>query len=152
MAHHQGMTLLAIDNVLNQNVLQRRFHSDPRIQAAEPLLYERMPVSPPVIEGGARDTVPTRPSPSSFGEAASTTHSPNTRTPRAHLLSNSAYSVMVTGAGGGYSRWRDFEISRWRADTTLDCWGSFFYIRDLDQNLTWSATLQPTRRQPSYQA
>ena len=37
---------------------------------------------------------------------------------------------MVTNSGGGYSRWNDLDLSRWRSDTTLDAWGSFLYIRD----------------------
>jgi hypothetical protein len=41
MAHHQGMTLLAIANFLNDNVVQRWFHADPRVQATELLLHEK---------------------------------------------------------------------------------------------------------------
>src|SRR5207248_2616475 len=51
MAHHQGMALLAIDNALNGNVMPRRFHGDPRVRSAEPLLYERIPIASPIIEG-----------------------------------------------------------------------------------------------------
>ncbi len=43
MAHHQGMCLLSMDNVLNGHIMQRRFHSDPRIQSVESLLYEGIP-------------------------------------------------------------------------------------------------------------
>ena len=46
MAHHQGMILLAIDNALHDSVMQRRFHADPRVRAAEPVLFERIPVAP----------------------------------------------------------------------------------------------------------
>ncbi|HEV2324020.1 MAG TPA: glucoamylase family protein [Terracidiphilus sp.] len=40
MAHHQGMSLLAIANVLCDNAVQRWFHSNPIVQAAERLLHE----------------------------------------------------------------------------------------------------------------
>jgi len=40
MAHHQGMSLIAIDNALHRNVMQRRFHRDARIRAFETLLFE----------------------------------------------------------------------------------------------------------------
>jgi cyclic beta-1,2-glucan synthetase len=151
MAHHQGMALLAIDNALHAHVMQARFHADPRVQAAEPLLFERMPTAPPIIEGAVRDTVPTRPTPTSTGEITTGFRSPDTPVPRAHLLANnSSYAVMVTGAGSGYSRWHDIDVSRWRPDTTLDCWGSFCYVRDLEQGVTWSTTYQPIRRQPAY--
>ncbi len=48
------------------------------------------------------------------------------------LLSNGKYHVMVTNAGGGYSRWKDIAVTRWREDGTCDNWGTFCYIRDLD--------------------
>ena len=50
---------------------------------------------------------------------------------------------MVTGAGGGFSRWRDFDITRWRSDPTRDHWGTFFYLTDLEREQTWSSTFQP---------
>src|SRR4029434_10370305 len=56
---------------------------------------------------------------------------PHTITPRAHLLSNGSMSVMLTNAGGGYTRWRDVAVTRWREDSTCDSWGTFCYVRDL---------------------
>jgi len=44
MAHHQGMALLALDNALLGNRMQKRFHYDPLVQSTEFLLEERMPV------------------------------------------------------------------------------------------------------------
>ncbi len=41
---------------------------------------------------------------------------PDTPTPEVHLLSNGRYHVMVTNAGGGYSRWNDLAVTRWRED------------------------------------
>jgi cyclic beta-1,2-glucan synthetase len=46
-----------------------------------------------------------------------------TRPPEVQLLSNGRYHVMVTNAGGGYSRWRDLAVTRWRR-THLRRWGS----------------------------
>ena len=45
MAHHQGMSLVAIDNLLNDSIMQRRFHADPRVRATELLLQERVPAA-----------------------------------------------------------------------------------------------------------
>jgi cellobiose phosphorylase len=72
------------------------------------------------------------------------THTPDTATPEVQLLSNGRYHVMLTNAGGGYSRWKESAVTRWREDSTTDPWGSFCYIRDLDTNLFWSNTHQPT--------
>jgi cyclic beta-1,2-glucan synthetase len=66
--------------------------------------------------------------------------------PLTHLLGNGTYTVMVTSTGGGFSRWRDVDITRWRADTTLDSYGTFTYIKDKETNTTWSATHQPMRK------
>jgi cyclic beta-1,2-glucan synthetase len=41
MAHHQGMSLLAIANFLRDNVVQQWFHRDRRVQATELLLHEK---------------------------------------------------------------------------------------------------------------
>ena len=71
---------------------------------------------------------------------------PHTLSPRAHLLSNGSYAVMVTNAGGGYSRRQQIALTRWREDITTDDWGSFCYVRDLDtgERLV-DARIQPTR-------
>ncbi len=41
MAHHQGMALLAILNLLHDNVVQDWFHANPQFQATELLLHEK---------------------------------------------------------------------------------------------------------------
>jgi len=59
------------------------------------------------------------------------------------LLSNGSYSVMITSAGAGYSTWRDLDVTRWREDATRDCWGQFYYVRDLGDERMWSIGIQP---------
>jgi cyclic beta-1,2-glucan synthetase len=147
MAHHQGMSLLALDNLLNGSAMQHRFHSDARIQAAELLLYERIPqlvpLKNPPIEMAAHV-------PSSRHPVAPTVRrylTPHTLSPRTHLLSNGSYSVMVTNSGGGYSRRHHLAMTRWREDITADPWGNFCYIRDLESGDVWSTTHQPTGRE-----
>ena len=66
-----------------------------------------------------------------------------TRYPAVALLTNGRYGVMVTAAGAGYSTWRGMDVTRWREDATRDCWGQFYYIRDLDSGAFWSAGHQP---------
>jgi hypothetical protein len=53
--------------------------------------------------------------------------------PEVHLLSNGRYHLMMTNSGGGYSRWNDVALTRWREDPTRDCWGTFLYLRDPSQ-------------------
>ncbi len=66
-----------------------------------------------------------------------------------HLLSNGRYHVAVTAAGGGYSRWRELAVTRWREDATRDCWGTFCYLRDVKTGEFWSAAQQPTVKRPT---
>ncbi|MBN2489808.1 MAG: hypothetical protein JXQ29_03040 [Planctomycetes bacterium] len=144
MAHHQGMTLAALGNVVHDGLTQRRFHAHPLVQAAELLLQERTPRAVPVTRPRGeevreaalvRDIVPA---------ALRRFESPHDITPRTHLLSNGRYTVMVTAAGSGFSRWRDLAVTRWREDTTRDCWGSFLFLRDAETGAVWSGGFQPS--------
>jgi len=144
MAHHQAMSFLAIDNLVHDHAMQRRFHRDPRVRASEPLFYERVPVSPPIYQGSERDQLTSRAMPEEIAPSVSTFTTPHSIYPKTQLLSNGRYSLMVTSAGGGYSRWDDFDITRWRADSTRDPWGIFCYIRDLETQRVWSNGYQPT--------
>jgi cyclic beta-1,2-glucan synthetase len=141
MAHHQGMSLAALDNVLHRGVMQRRFHGDLRIRAVESLLFETIPVTRlPIVE------TETRPAPIHIAETeemADRVWTEETAAPRVHLQGNGRYSLMITNSGGGYSRWKDFDVSRWRSDTTLDPWGSFVYIRDLRSSDVWATSHKP---------
>lgn len=150
MSHHQGMILSAIDNVLNDDILQDRFHRAPSVRATESLLYERIPASPALIKGRTRREHLPRLTPMIATHTSGRIETPNTAIPRTNLLSNGSYSVMVTNAGGGYSQWKDREVTRWRADTTRDSYGNFCYIKDCDSGTVWSSAYQPTRTQPQY--
>jgi cyclic beta-1,2-glucan synthetase len=73
-------------------------------------------------------------------------NSPALPAPEVQLFSNGRYHLVISNAGGGYSRWRDLAITRWREDATLDCWGTFIYLRDVVSGEFWSAAYQPTLR------
>jgi cyclic beta-1,2-glucan synthetase len=68
-------------------------------------------------------------------------------TPRTHLLSNGSYSLMLTAAGSGYSRWRDLALTRWREDPTCDPYGYYVFLRDVFNGHVWSAGYQPIGRE-----
>ena len=143
MAHHQGMSLVALDNALHQGTMQARFHRDHRVRATESLLFERIPSDPPVTElPGGRGPSP-RLAPITGTSAKQAVFTPQTPMPKTLFLSNGNYHLMISNTGAGYSRWHELDLTRWRADTTRDHWGSFYYLRDLDEGLVWSATYQP---------
>jgi len=146
MAHHQGMALSAINNVINNDPIPGRFHKDPRISGVASLLYEKIPTTKPLKQiVTEKNLVLTRIKPFSKQPVMGVVETPESVTPKVNLLSNGEYSLMVTNAGGGYSKWRDFDITRWRADTTRDCWGSFYYIKDVKSGNVWSQAFQPTQ-------
>src|SRR5271170_8068690 len=72
--------------------------------------------------------------------------SPASIAPQVNVFSNGRYQVVISNAGGGYSRWRDLAVTRWREDATSDCWGSFIYLRESDTGEFWSASYQPVLR------
>ncbi len=141
MSHHQGMSLLALNNVLHRGVMQRRFHSDHRIKAIESLLFERVPNTPLPEEDPRSDL--TAPAPITTEDPPDRVWKENTAIPHVHLYGNGRYALMVTNSGGSYSRWSGFDLSRWRSDPTRDAWGTFIYVRDARANMLWSAAWQP---------
>ncbi|MEO8001054.1 MAG: glucoamylase family protein [Arenimonas sp.] len=152
MAHHQGMSLLALAYLLLDQPMQKRFESDLSFQATLLLLQERIPKNTIVQKPFVEDS-----DISAFTDnTEASVHVPmgaDTAMPEVQLLSNGRYQVMVTNAGGGYSRWKDLAVTRWREDSTCDNWGSFIYLRDIGSGEFWSATHQPTlKRAQSYEA
>ncbi len=146
LAHHQGMSLVALVNLLRDNPMQRRFMACPLLKAADLLLQERLPKTAASVfsEDSVSETSRTL-----SGEVENVMRvftNPTPPVPQVHLLSNGRYHVVISSAGGGYSRWRDLAVTRWREDTTRDCWGTFVYLRDLATGDFWSTAYQPTLR------
>ena len=147
MAHHSGMSLLALDQALLDNPMHRRFLGDPRMRASLLLLQERIPLAQVRTR---TDLTRAYPHPQRDAESADPTTriftTADSAVPEVHLLSNGRYHVMITAAGSGYSRWHDLSLTRWQEDSTRDHWGAFLYLRDRDAGTFWSATPQPTGR------
>ncbi|UCF61800.1 MAG: hypothetical protein JSV37_03710 [Anaerolineaceae bacterium] len=151
MSHHQGMILLALVNYLQDEIMVRRFHADPRIRSVDLLLQERVPRQVPVEYPHPQEV---RPIPRA---EPLVTISPwqvpvDGPLPYVNHLSNGRYCTLITSAGGGFSRWQDIDLTRWRADTTLDAWGNWIYIQDKDHGDLWSAGYQPTASTPDSQS
>lgn len=152
MAHHQGMGLLALANLLTENAMPRRLRARAAVRSVELLLEERIPFDAPLMETWAEEA----PNLQMFDgrmEVSRRITNPDTPGPRTHLLSNGRYSVMLTNSGAGYSRCDGLDVTRWRADRTADAWGQFVYLRDHSDGSIWSAGHQPMRKRPdSYEA
>ncbi|MDZ4771908.1 MAG: glucoamylase family protein [Planctomycetota bacterium] len=141
-AHHQGMSLVAICNVLTDDVMVRRFHADRRIQATELLLQERVPRQAPLIDPNPSEE--TRTALGILPRAPRRIRSPHTPNTHAQILSNGSFATILTHAGGGSSVCRERAVTRSRKDRTRDPGSHFLYLRDVHGGQVWSATHQPT--------
>ena len=146
MAHHQGMTIVAIADALLDGAMRARFprradRAGDRAVAAGAHAARRRGGAPWAAEA----SLP-RPSREIGRRRCGACASPHGATPATQLLSNGRYAVMLTAAGSGYSRWRDIAVTRWREDATCDDWGSYIFLRDVDSGKVWSAGFQPERR------
>jgi cyclic beta-1,2-glucan synthetase len=148
MAHHQAMILVAIANVLKDGMFRTCFHSNSAVQATELLLQERTPRDSDSSAPEADDVQSAPELREMTAVAPRRFTSPHHVAPRTHLLSNGSYSVMLTAAGSGYSRWRDTAVTRWREDPTCDSWGCYVFLRDVADGEVWSAGYQPVGREP----
>ena len=145
MAHHQGMSLLALAYRLLDCPMQRRFLSCPALRAADLLLQERVPNTTAKVLCEEYELAKSRKFARNGKGLMRVFTNPDLRAPEVQLLSNGRYHVVVSSAGGGYSRWRELAVTRWHEDATRDCWGTFIYLRDVATGEFWSAAHQPCR-------
>jgi cellobiose phosphorylase len=146
MSHHQGMSFISMVNFFTDNCMVKRFENDPLFSATTLLLQERVPKTAPFrLVPSSLFKVQTAPAQEDLLRIFTTPHS---TIPEVHILSNGRYHVMISNAGGGYSRWLDLAVTRWNEDITLDNRGSFVYVNDLSNKNLWSAAFQPTCAEP----
>ena len=146
MAHHQAMSLLALAYSVLDRPMQRRFLSCPSFRATDLLLQERVPQTTSKVLSEEFELVKSRKFAGDGEGLMRVFTDPNLHSPQVHLLSNGRYHVVVSSAGGGYSRWQDLALTRWWEDATRDCWGTFIYLRDVVTGEFWSAAHQPCLR------
>jgi len=143
MAHHQGMSIVALANTLLGGPAQRWGMANAPIEAVASLLHEGVPRKVSLMYA------PPQQSASLVGQRRSTPSQLREVVPGAaaleptHLLSNGRYSVSLRANGAGWSRWGTIGISRQRDDALRDHYGSFFYIRRNDQANLVSLTSHP---------
>jgi len=145
-AHHQGMSLVALTNLLLDDIFVTRFHADPQVKATELLLQERVPREAILAEARPAEGAIAAPP---IGAAASRRfRTPHTASPHTQFLSNGRYTVALTHAGGGSSMWRGLSVTRRREDRTSDAGAHFIYLRNPWSGDVWSPSYQPICREP----
>jgi cyclic beta-1,2-glucan synthetase len=148
MAHHQGMTIVALANVLLDGRMRERFHAQPMVQATELILQERTPRDVPVMRPRAKEAPVHEATRALVAPTSRRFTSASDPIPHTHLLSNGRYCVMLTTAGSGYSHCGGLAVTRWREDPTRDHWGTFIFLRDTRSGAVWSAGFQPSAVEP----
>ena len=144
-AHHHGMSIAAVANVVFNGQLREWFHADPVIEAAELLLQEKAPRDIPIMN--------TKREPEALGKGQEDLLRPEVRTIKnpiakereAVFLSNGHYALMLTAVGSGYSRWNGQTVVRWKPDPVEDRTGTFIFLKDTASGDWWSATAEPRR-------
>ena len=146
MAHHQGMSLVALCNVLCNSAPQRWFAQAPLVQAFKALLHEKTPRQ--IIESADPRTLPEPEDDEDVLLYHSREVDPaDSGWQPTQLLSNGRYSVALRANGAGMSRWRSqgglANITRWRDDLLRDAYGSFIYLRGKGDSPMNSVTFHP---------
>ncbi len=143
MAHHQGMTMAAITNVLTDDCLVHWTLREKPIRAVDLLLQERVPWDAPLEVGRADETWETEPAAAGPPALAPWIPSPDAAVPQMHFLGNGQMSVGISSAGSGGLSWRKTALTRWRPDPTSDSYGTWLYVQDRDSKQLWSVGRMP---------
>ncbi|CAM4169618.1 glycosyl transferase family 36 [Paenibacillus alkaliterrae] len=153
MAHHQGMSMLTLSNLLLPKTMYGRFHSNKQVRAAELLLQERNPAHPKWIRHPAMHRIH-GPDRGKLQDKAEVRHYSNahSRIPECCVLSNGTFTTVLTNSGSGFTRYEGLSVSRWREDPVRDPWGSYIYVRDLSSERIWSPSYQPCMVEASEQS
>ncbi|MGB8022535.1 MAG: glucoamylase family protein [Candidatus Nanopelagicales bacterium] len=148
MAHHQGMTIVAIQNVLHDGLVRERFHAEPIVRATELLLQERAPRDVPVTHARSEERRPALPVRAVIPPAERALTGAAATAPGLHLMSNGRLSLSLTPVGGGQLTWKGMAVTRWHPDLTSAVTGDYIYLREDRHDHVWSATAEPVRDTP----
>ncbi|MDR3454503.1 MAG: glucoamylase family protein [Rhodoferax sp.] len=142
MAHHQGMSIVALANVLLDGPAQRWGMANAHIEAVASLLHERVPREVSMLYAPPMGPPPQTLQRRALGLLRDVSPGAVAVEPT-HVLSNGRYSVSLRANGAGWSRWRSTGITRWRDDVLRDAYGSFLYVRRDPQLYPVSITQHP---------
>ncbi|WP_183752200.1 GH36-type glycosyl hydrolase domain-containing protein [Pseudochelatococcus contaminans] len=145
MAHHHGMSIVAVANVAFDGRMRDRFHSDPAIKAAELLLQEKAPRTVPALPVHVETNDRAKPEPLEERTDSRAIPDPLTASPAVSVMSNGRYALMLTATGTGYSRVGDIAVTRWNADPVEERTGTFLFVTDSATGEWWSTTAEPKR-------
>jgi len=144
MAHHQGMSLMTLVNLLKNDILVKRFHVDARVRATDLLLQERIPKK----IGTFTEPIGLQAKPPRFADntdEGKRSFLAQTEVPEINVLSNGQMTSLATNQGNGMLTWNGLAVTRWNENPTADTSGCMIYLRDTNSDETWSPTWSPSR-------
>ncbi|HZJ09740.1 MAG TPA: glucoamylase family protein [Trueperaceae bacterium] len=146
MAHHHGMSFMAIGNLLSGDKFVQRFHADARVQSAAYLLHEGTPTNAPLVQLERRRRAASHAGLTGLASFGAREVSASSTAVEVTTLSNGGLTSLLSNTGGGFSRWRGLDLTRWRNDPTQEHAGHWLYLSDLEAGEYWSATRNPAPR------
>lgn len=136
MAHHQGLILLSINNLFNNNILQKRFMRNPEMQAINILLEERMPENVIITKEKKEKVEKIKYSNYDFYSEKTFTKI-NNDLEKYNLIANKNYSIVLDQKGNGYSKYKNILINRYKPTSDLNQ-GIYFYVKNIKNKKVWT--------------
>lgn len=138
MAHHQALSLLSINNFINNNILVKRFMNNPEIEAIDILLQERIPEKAIITKEKKEkvEKVKTK----DYQNYMETLYTKiDDRLNRVNTISNGSYTVCTKQNGEGFSKYNGILVNRFK-ETADYKQGILFYIKDVGNKRIWVNT------------
>lgn len=136
MAHHQALILLSINNLINNNILQKRFMLNPEMQSINILLEERMPENV-IITKEKKEKVEKIKYENFDFYSEKTFNKISNGQDRYNLMANKNYTIIMDDKGNGYSKYKDILINRFKPTSDVEQ-GIYFYIKNIRNKKIWT--------------
>lgn len=137
MAHHQGLILLSINNLMNNNIVQKRFVQNPEIEAVDILLQERMPENIIITKEEKEKVEKIK-----YIDYENTTQREitkiNTKLNNVNVIGNDKYTIIMDQKGNGYSKYNNILINRYKY-TDDEEQGIFFFFKNIKTKRIWTS-------------
>ena len=136
MAHHQGLILLSINNLFNNNIFQKRFMKNPEMQSINILLEERMPENV-IITKEKKEKVEKIKYDNYDFYSEKTFSKISNDVEKYNLIANKDYSIITDEKGNGYSRYKNILVNRYKPTSDIEQ-GIYFYIKNIKNKKIWT--------------
>ena len=146
MAHHQGLILLSINNLINDNILQKRFMQNPEIKAVDILLQEKMPENMIITKEEKENVEKIK-----YQDYEDYTLRKYTKINEylniSNVIANDNYTIVMDQYGNGYSKYKNLQINRYK-ETDEAQQGITFYIKNIRNKKIWTNTYSKNLEKP----